>query len=161
MFYQHHCVKLEKYIKQWIWSTGNEYTVNNAMSERRVDRTGDVLNVNFPQVIFFSSLANWKKKKLTSATEMPYRIDSVTIFITCFLSWMTDKLIFFFFNECELECPGKYRLFTVCILIFWPQQFIYVFKDEQRGLEGSILKINRLQNISTFYSFTFQQLHLR
>ena len=58
--------------------TGNEYTVNNAMSERRVDRTGDVLNVNFPQVrfFFFSSLA-----KLTSATEMlPYHIDSDGIY---------------------------------------------------------------------------------
>lgn len=29
---------------------------------------------------------------------LSYHIDSMTVFITCFLSWVTDKL-FFFFNE--------------------------------------------------------------
>lgn len=33
-----------------------------------------------------------------SATEMlPYRLNSVTVFITCFLSWMMDKFISFIF----------------------------------------------------------------
>lgn len=26
---------------------------------------------------------------------LSYHIDSMTVFITCFLSWLTDKLIFF------------------------------------------------------------------
>lgn len=33
------------------------------MSERRVDQTADVLNVNFPQVLFFSIFSKLKKEK--------------------------------------------------------------------------------------------------
>lgn len=75
------------------------------MSERRVDRTDDVLNVNVPQV-FFSSLAHSKKEKL--AEMLSYHIDSTTVFITCFLSWLTDKLIFFLMNRKHIW-PNRYQ----------------------------------------------------
>lgn len=40
---------------------------------------------------------------------LSYHIDSVTVFITCFLSWLTDKLIFF--NESGTYCiwPNRYQ----------------------------------------------------
>lgn len=81
------------------------------MSERRADWPADVPIVNFPQFFFFFFFFIFKalKKTLSSSTEMSaYHSDSMTLFITCYLSGLTDKLKIY--NDSEPKCAQTYGL---------------------------------------------------
>lgn len=82
-------------------------TVNNAMTERGADWSSDVPNVNFPHIPFyFKSIGGEKSSHLPVKCWLI--IVTLTVFITCYLNGLTDKLRMH--NDPKPECAQPHRL---------------------------------------------------